>query len=92
MAKLAMKTIPAESIDAAKKPKRVYSVVDAQDRVVGFIAAKEKRNETHWGFAFVADELKRGISYSFQSRMHAVDALITMRSIKANTGSIKIVK
>ena len=81
-----------------------YEVIDNKGRVVGFVASTLKpyvsstsgkiknANAKWWGFALVASEFKSGLQYIDSSRKDAVNRLVKMRLIQADTKSLKVIK
>jgi hypothetical protein len=85
-----------------KNVSTAYVVTDNTDKVLGFVASGIHQHKTrqgkkdkavkHWGYALVKDEFKNGILYHWDSRQKAIESLITMRSISADTASITVIK
>ena len=80
---------------------RVFEVTDDRKRVVGYVAYEVKPYKTDkgknkfpkfWACALIAAEFKGIVDYRFDKRIDAVEALVKLRSIKADTAAIKVVK
>lgn len=80
---------------------RVFEVTDDRKRVVGYVAYAVKPYKTEkgkkkfpkfWTCALIAAEFKGEIDYRYESRIDAIEALVKLRSIKADTAAIKVIK
>lgn len=93
MAKLTMNAITPQSVEDVTASKRIYEVKDKQDRTLGFVASrKQGKKGTVWGFTVVPTAFKRYIHYSYENRVSAVEALLSLRAVKADTGKITVIK
>lgn len=69
-----------------------YAVTDSDNRTVGFLAVKKKKGKKTWAFTYVESQFRQFLNYRYGSRLEALDALVSSRSLKADTGSLKVIK
>jgi hypothetical protein len=69
-----------------------YAVTDSDNRTVGFLAVKKKKGKKVWAFTYVESQFRQFLNYRYSSRLEALDALVASRSLKADTGSLKVIK
>lgn len=70
-----------------------YAVTDSDNRTVGFLAMKKKKNgKKVWAFTYVESQFRQFLNYRYASRLEALDALVASRSLKADTGALKVIK
>jgi hypothetical protein len=69
-----------------------YAVTDCENRIVGFLASTKKKGEKVWAFTYVESQFRQFLNYRYNTRLDALTALVESRSIKADTGSLKVIK
>lgn len=69
-----------------------YAVTDSDNRTVGFLAMKKKKGKKVWAFTYVESQFRQFLNYRYASRLEALDALVASRSLKADTGALKVIK
>lgn len=69
-----------------------YAVTDSDNRTVGFLAMKKKKGKKVWAFTYVESQFRQFLNYRYASRVEALDALVASRSLKADTGALKVIK
>lgn len=70
-----------------------YAVTDSENRTVGFLAVKkQKKGKKTWAFTYVESQFRQFLNYRYGSRLEALDALVASRELKADTGSLKVIK
>lgn len=69
-----------------------YAVTDSDNRTVGFLAKTKKNGKKVWAFTYVESQFRQFLNYRYTSRLEALDALVASRSLKADTGALKVIK
>ena len=70
-----------------------YKAVDDKGRVLGFLVPKTKgKNRKIWGFKLFETSGTQRTQYVYKTRTEALNALILIRSVNADTSSIPIIK
>lgn len=72
---------------------RAYAVMDDEGNVLGFLASRKAKKEgKKWAFAYVESQFRQFLNFKYDSRLEALDALVSCRELEANTGSLTVVK
>lgn len=70
-----------------------YAVTDSIGNIIGFLAnQKNKKDGKKWAFAYVESQFRQMLNYKYDSRLDALDALVSCRSLNADTGSLTVIK
>lgn len=69
-----------------------YAVTDCEHRVIGFLSSKKVKGGKVWAFTYVESQFRQFLNYRYASRLEALTALVESRSIKADTGALKVIK
>lgn len=69
-----------------------YEVVDNTGRTLGYVASEGKGISKKWGFVLVPKAFKGIVLYPYSTRQIAVEKLVSLRSVKADTNSITVIK
>jgi hypothetical protein len=91
MTNLTVIKLDTDTLDESYDVTKVYTVVDSRDRTVGFVASKDSKGK-NWGFTLIEAELKNFLTFPYGKRKEAVEALVALRGVKADTSSIKVIK
>ena len=69
-----------------------YAVKDSAGHTLGFLASAKVDGEKKWAFTYVEAQFRQFVNYRYGSRLEALDALVRSREVKADTGSLKVIK
>lgn len=90
MSKAKTLTLYRTNVDTRNTP--CYRVEDHKGNTLGYVASEGKRLKKTWGFVLTPNSFKGIVLYPYSTRKEAVEKLVQMRSVNANTDSITVIK